>query len=82
MRPASLLARGILGGFIAFFCSVIEGAAADRDIAWAAEPPVVDGVLDDEVWQQAQPIREFGQPWANSERLATRSPESTEARLL
>jgi hypothetical protein len=40
---------------------------------WAAQPPVIDGKLDDRCWQNAVPITQFATYWTKTPRGGTRA---------
>jgi len=40
---------------------------------WAAQPPVLDGKLDDKCWEQAVPIEQFATFWTKTPRAGTRA---------
>jgi hypothetical protein len=40
---------------------------------WAAQPPVLDGKLDDRCWQDAEPITRFASFWNRTPRAGTRA---------
>ena len=51
---------------------------------WAAQPPVLDGKLDDKCWEQAAPIEQFASYWTKTSRAGTKAylVWDDEARLL
>jgi hypothetical protein len=59
--------------------SPAAGARRQAQAARTTQPPVIDGVLDDDAWQQAQPITGFVQRAPNPGAAATLP---TEARIL
>lgn len=54
--------------------------ATDFECRWAAVPPKIDGVLDDEVWKGAQVVTEFTSAWLEGDRR--KPPTGIKARLL
>lgn len=75
--PHSLSSPGI-----AIFLATMGGAAAaaEFECRWAGSPPVVDGKLDDAVWERAQVIDAFQSAWLPEG--ARKPPTPTKARLL
>lgn len=53
---------------------------ATFECRWAAQPPVIDGKLDDEAWKAAQLIDRFALPWLQDKNRPART--ATRARLL
>lgn len=74
----------------AWFCIVATGlpfstaSAAeppvDFECRWTLNPPVIDGVLDDEAWKHAQLIDQFSLPWLQEKNRPAKT--ATRARLL
>lgn len=54
--------------------------AADFECRWAAAPPKIDGVLDDEAWKGAQVVTEFRSNWLEDDKKTP--PTACKARLL
>lgn len=54
--------------------------AADFECRWAATPPKIDGVLDDEAWKGAQVVTEFSSNWLEGDKK--QPPSAIKARLL
>ncbi|MBI4621744.1 MAG: carbohydrate-binding family 9-like protein, partial [Verrucomicrobia bacterium] len=55
-------------------------AAEAFECRWASSPPVIDGKIDEAVWQQAQVVENFQSAWLPEGRR--KPPTASKARLL
>src|SRR5688500_10642977 len=62
------------------FSTLCVKAAEVSECRWAVTPPVIDGRLDEAVWQHAQVITSFQSAWLPEGHR--KPPTSTKARLL
>lgn len=76
--------RGFLGGLLGvaavLFTSSALRAAEAIECRWAGVAPVIDGKIDEAVWQQAQVVETFQLAWLPAGQR--RPPTATKARLL
>ena len=84
-HPLALAALLGVAAALVYFTSdtgVAQVAAppTEFECRWADKPPVIDGKLDDAVWQQAQLIDNFYLPWLQGKARPART--ATRARLL
>ncbi len=69
-----------MAALIALWPSGSIRAAEAFECRWAATPPVIDGKIDEAVWQQAQVVESFQSFWLPAGRR--KPPTATKARLL
>ena len=80
-RQPNASGRFLLVATLTLFSSDAVRAADAVECRWAPSPPVIDGKIDEAVWQRAQIVENFQSAWL-PDPARRKPPTATKARLL